>query len=136
MRPSDWLEAASLCVEGMEQVKGASLKLARLTRLGRSIVQTAFRFWEASEQSTQDTKRLATVLSMWQDAARTAVAGLQRSWLPACENRLATLHPEGGLKELADSVTLLARLFPAEYAQRPSVVQVADNLEKHWRNAR
>ena len=136
MPPSSWLEGVGLTLEGLEQIAGAFPRLARLKRLGRGFVEAGFRIWQASEQSTQDTKHLAEVFSLWQHAARAASAGLQQAWLTSWEIQLATLHPETELKELADSVTLLSRLFPLGYAKRASVVQVADNLEKCWRHAK
>jgi hypothetical protein len=136
MAPSAWLEANGLIVEGLEQVEGALPDLAGLELFGRQVVQEAFRIWQASDQATLDTKHLVTILSVWQQPARSLAAELQTSWVVAWEKHLATLHPETGLKELADSVTLLSRLFPMDYAQRASVVQVADNLEKLWHRPR
>jgi hypothetical protein len=136
MAPSDWLEAVGLIVEGLEQIEGALERLLRQPRLGRGLVETALRFWQVSEQSTQDTKQLVMILAAWKHSSRSLSAELPPAWLPFWEKQLVSRHPETELKELADSVILLSRLFPGNYAQRASVIQVADNLEKHWRIAR
>jgi hypothetical protein len=136
MAASAWLEAVGLVVEGLEQIEEGCQRLTRLTRLGRSLLREAFRLWQASEQSTRDTRHLVMLFSVWKHAARAISVELQQTWLPTWEKHLASLHPETELKELAESVRLVSQLFPDNYGQRASVVQVADNLEKHWRTAR
>jgi outer membrane protein assembly factor BamB len=136
MAPSAWLETTGLVVEGLEQIDGAPQKLARRERFGRHLVQAAYRIWQNSERSTRETRHLAMILSVWERPARSISAELRQTWLPRWEQHLTLRHPDAELKELADSVTLLSRLFPVNYAQRPSLVQVADNLEKHWRHAK
>ena len=136
MPPSDWLTAVGLIVEGLERIEGALPKLTRLKRLGQGFVQASFRLWQASEQSTLDTRYLVAVLSVWKCSARSISAKVQPAWLPSWESRLSSLHPETALRELADSVMLLSKLFPEVYKQRPSVVQLADNLEKSWQAVR
>lgn len=136
MPPSDWLTAVGLTVEGLERIEGALPKLTRLKRLGQGFVQASFHLWQASEQSTLDTRYLVAVLSVWKRSAHSISAKVQQAWLPTWESRLSSLHPETALRELADSVMLLSKLFPEVYKQRPSVVQLADNLEKSWQAVR
>jgi hypothetical protein len=135
LAPPRWLEAVGLTLEGLEQIEGGAQKLARLKRLGRGFVETALRSWQLSGRSPQNARCLAKVFSAWRPLASSACTEFQQAWLSAWERKLATLHPETRLKELADSVVLLSDLFPVSWARRASVVQIADNLEKYWRAA-
>src|SRR6185295_7008760 len=121
LAPSDWLEAVGLIVEGLEQIEGAWQKLSRLKHFGGVFVHEAGVIWRGSSQSTQDTKFWALILSVWKDSSLFLDAELKKAWLPSWEMQLASRHPETGLKELADSVILLSRLFPEDFRQRASL---------------
>lgn len=134
--PADWLEAAGLAMQGLSQIGGAVERLARQKRFGKEVIKAAFRYWHASLQLALDAKWYAAILLTWHHVSETQRLELEGGWLPAWEAQLALLHPETELKEIADSVTVLATLDPSGYRLRASVLQIQDNLEKHWKFAR
>jgi hypothetical protein len=100
MSPPDWLEAVGFILEGLEQIESALEKLPRQPRLGRGMVETAFRFWEASEQSVRDTKHLVMILATWNGLNQAPLAELPAAWLEVWKKQLVSRHPETDLQEL------------------------------------
>ncbi len=130
--PSAWLRRIGLAVDGLYQVDGGVPKMSRLSRFGQRWLRETFRIWGASDQSTQDTRNLLLLSSLWPQHSIPVHDHLKHNWLPKWEKHLSSRNPERELQEIATSISLIVMLFPKSYRARASVVQVKDNLQKHW----
>jgi hypothetical protein len=127
MVPSDWLEAMSLAVEGL-QACGELFTFGPIVNSWMS--HDVFQVWLATRRGAHDTLNLLRILECCGDASKREKEWLHNHWLTQAETRWVTLNPGTHLNELADGVEVLHRLAPETYLNRSSTVRITDNLIK------
>jgi len=95
------------------------------------ILDISVRKWESANRRMVCTYYLVSIFKNLRILSDCDLLGEIRScWLPPKEQRLILLKPQNRLQETFEIISIVAALYPDTYLDRPSIIQVKDNIVK------
>lgn len=115
-----WVESACLVFD----VKNIAQEQQQL------IHDVSVLYWRVSTKSCRDTRNVLRILDCLGTLDDEFRSEIHSFWLPKHEVLLSTLQPLSDLANTVDLVWVLRLLYPCNYHQRESIVQLKDNIVK------